>query len=190
MAIPPELACHSGHNLVLDKVVKSIPYYLCTMSVTATELGTSLHIGLEDPLASTQSPNNKFPKAEEVRGPDLLSILSSRVDEDAEIPSTLKVRAIRSGRHWLQLRRGDKLPKPEDRIHYRVKDAIRQLTPDEDGIRVTGRNESGERIKPISIFVNHDGAKKGNHKVVYSTMGDLEARPHSRTQRRQGNGRR
>ena len=154
--------------------------------VTATELRSDSSETGFPPV--TQTHDERFPKPEEVRGPNLLSFRSKVIDEDAEIPDGLNVRAIRSGR--FRLRRGDKLPKPADRVHYRLKDAIRQLTPDEKGVKISGRDESGGRIKPIRIFVNHEGGRKGDHKIVYSIMGDLEARPQSRTQRRRRQGHR
>lgn len=146
------------------------------MAISELDLG-QYALESSTPDAATLEARKKAP---EIRGESILDVATPIVDRDTEIPDSLQVTAIPTRRHRWSRRRGDTLPKPADRTHYRVQDALRQLTPSEKGFQVSGMDGSGRNIEPITVFV--DKAAQGKGLVAFSTMGDREARPQTRKQ--------
>jgi hypothetical protein len=140
-----------------------------------------------EPPLTPEEHAEKFPKAKEVTGNNVLKVEERVLDRDDVLPDTVKVTALKTRKHPWSRTKGVKLLKPTDRDHFRVSDAVRQLTQSERGFRVTGRDDTGEQIKPITVFVDRMGGSSDQDKVVFSTIADREARPVSRPRvRRRG----
>lgn len=160
----------------VDTVVKSIHNNI--MAVTEFGIRT-----IEDYLREELPKPEVREKAEEIRGESILDVKSTEIHRGVEIPDTLNVTSLRETRHRWSRSKGATLSKPADRIHYTVRDALRQLTTAEKGFRVSGKDSSGRRVDPITVFVDPTmestrsrGIGAGGNHLVFSTMGDREAR--------------
>ncbi len=130
---------------------------------------------------------------------DILSPQGDLLDSSAQIPGSLKVRALRAGVLRF-LRRGSAISKPLAKEVFTLGDAMEQLTREEEGLQVRGRDGSGRRVKPFNVYVDGivtnrlvetrlpDGTlSKRRHKkgdlFTFSTSHERGARPSVRARR-------